>query len=86
VVCFTGTIGFVGLVAPHMARMIIGVDHKYLLPASGLLGALILLAADAVGMNIIRPVVIPTGIMTSLLGVPFFVWLLIKGKKTEYWS
>jgi iron complex transport system permease protein len=86
IVCFTGTIGFIGLVAPHMARLIIGVDHRYLLFASGTLGALILLAADAVGMNAITPTVIPTGIMTSLLGVPFFIWLIIKGKKKEYWS
>lgn len=86
VVCFTGTIGFIGLVAPHMARLIIGVDHKYLIPASGILGALILLVADAVGMNAIRPTVIPTGIMTALLGVPFFIWLILKGKKREYWT
>lgn len=85
IVCFTGTIGFIGLVAPHMARLLIGVDHKYLLGASGTLGALILLVADAVGMNIISPTIIPTGIMTSLLGVPFFIWLIIKGKKKEYW-
>lgn len=85
IVCFTGTIGFIGLVAPHMARLIIGVDHKYLLGASGTLGALILLVADAVGMNIISPTIIPTGIMTSLLGVPFFIWLIIKGRKKEYW-
>lgn len=86
IVCFTGTIGFIGLVAPHMARLIIGVDHKYLLVASGMLGALILLVADAVGMNAILPTVIPTGIMTSLLGVPFFIWLILKGKKKEYWT
>ncbi|AKB85474.1 iron ABC transporter permease [Methanococcoides methylutens] len=85
VVCFTGTIAFIGLVAPHMARMVIGSDHKYLFPASGLLGALILISADATGMNILRPTMIPTGIMTSLLGVPFFMYLILKKKKKEFW-
>jgi iron complex transport system permease protein len=85
IVCFTGTIGFIGLVAPHMARLIIGVDHKYLMIASGMLGALILLVADAIGMNAILPTVIPTGIMTALLGVPFFIGLILRGKRKEYW-
>ena len=86
IVCFTGTIGFIGLVAPHMARMIIGADHKILIPASGILGAMLLIAADAVAMNIIGPVIIPTGIMTSLLGVPFFLYLILKGKRKEFWQ
>ncbi|WP_236622713.1 FecCD family ABC transporter permease [Methanococcoides methylutens] len=85
VVCFTGTIAFIGLVAPHMARMVVGSDHKYLFPASGLLGALILISADATGLNILRPTMIPTGIMTSLLGVPFFMYLILKKKKKEFW-
>ena len=85
VVCFTGTIAFIGLVAPHMARMVVGSDHKYLFPASGILGALILISADATGLNILRPTMIPTGIMTSLLGVPFFMYLILKKKKKEFW-
>ncbi|SFM27185.1 FecCD family ABC transporter permease [Methanolobus profundi] len=85
IVCFTGTIAFIGLVAPHMARMVIGSDHKYLFPASGLLGALILISADVTGMNVIRPTIIPTGIMTSLLGVPFFMYLILKRKRKEFW-
>lgn len=85
IVCFTGTIAFIGLVAPHMARMIIGSDHKYLFPAAGLLGALILISADVAGMNILRPTMIPTGIMTSLLGVPFFMYLILKRKRKEFW-
>ena len=85
IVCFTGTIAFIGLVAPHMARMIIGSDHKYLIPASGLLGALVLISADVVGMNIVSPTIIPTGIMTSLLGVPFFMYLILKRKRKEFW-
>ena len=86
VVCFTGPISFIGLVSPHMARLIIGADHKHLIPASGLLGALVLLVADAVGMNLLTPTVIPTGIMTALIGVPFFAWLILKEKKREYWT
>jgi iron complex transport system permease protein len=85
IVCFTGTIAFIGLVAPHMARMVIGSDHKYLFPASGLVGALVLISADAIGMNILRPTMIPTGIMTSLLGVPFFMYLILKRKRKEFW-
>ncbi len=86
VVCFTGTIGFIGLVAPHMARMIIGGDHRFLIPASGILGAFVLISADAIGMNIIAPTIIPTGIMTSLIGVPFFIYLILKGKRREFWT
>ncbi|KAF5418240.1 MAG: iron complex transport system permease protein [Candidatus Methanocomedens sp.] len=86
VVCFTGTIGFIGLVAPHMARMIIGGDHRFLIPASGILGAFVLISADAIGMNIIAPTIIPTGIMTSIIGVPFFIYLILKGKRREFWT
>ena len=86
VVCFMGTIAFVGLVAPHMARMVIGGDHRFLIPASGVLGALVLMSADAVGMNLIGPTIIPTGIMTSIVGVPFFMYLMMKGKRKEFWT
>ncbi len=86
IVCFTGTIGFIGLVAPHMARMILGGDHRFLIPASGILGAVVLVTADAVAMNIIAPTVIPTGIMTSVIGVPFFMYLMLKGRRKEFWA
>ncbi|MDF0591433.1 FecCD family ABC transporter permease [Candidatus Methanocrinis natronophilus] len=86
VVCFTGTIAFIGLVAPHMARMILGGDHRFLIPASGILGASVLIAADGVAMNIIAPTVIPTGIMTSVIGVPFFMYLMLKGRRKEFWT
>lgn len=86
IVCFVGTIGFVGLVAPHMARMVIGGDHRFLIPASGALGSLVLVSADAVGMNAIAPTIIPTGIMTSIIGVPFFMYLMLKGKRKEFWT
>ena len=86
VVCFTGTIGFIGLVAPHMARLILGGDHRFLIPASGILGASVLIAADGVAMNLIAPTVIPTGIMTSVIGVPFFMYLMLKGRRKEFWT
>ena len=86
VVCFAGTIGFIGLVAPHMARMILGGDHRFLIPASGILGGVILIVADCIALNLIVPTVIPTGIMTSLIGVPFFVYLMLKRRKKEFWA
>jgi len=84
VICFTGTIGFIGLVAPHITRMVVGGDHRFLLPASGLVGALILLGADTVARTILAPVILPVGIMTSFLGVPFFIYLFLKRRK-DYW-
>ncbi|HUM80478.1 MAG TPA: iron chelate uptake ABC transporter family permease subunit, partial [Methanothrix sp.] len=64
----------------------IGGDHRFLIPASGVLGALVLMSADAVGMNLIAPTIIPTGIMTSIVGVPFFMYLMMKGKRKEFWT
>jgi iron complex transport system permease protein len=84
VICFTGTIGFIGLVAPHITRMVIGGDHRFLLPACALVGGLLLLAADTVARTILSPVILPVGIMTAFLGVPFFVYLFLRRKK-EFW-
>ncbi len=84
VICFTGTIGFIGLVAPHITRMVIGGDHRFLLPASALVGGLLLLAADTVARTVLAPVILPVGIMTAFLGVPFFVYLFLRRKK-EFW-
>ncbi len=85
IICFTGIIGFVCLVSPHIARLLIGADHRYLLPYSCILGALLLLIADTVGRNVISPVIIPVGIVTAIIGVPFFVYLLMTRRK-EYWA
>ena len=84
VICFTGTIGFIGLVSPHITRMVIGGDHRFLLPASALVGGLLLLGADTVARTILAPVILPVGIMTAFLGVPFFVYLFLQRKK-EFW-
>ncbi len=78
IVSFFGIIAFIGLLGPHMARMIIGSDHRYLLPLSIILGAIILIIADGVGQVILYPSVIPVGIITSMLGGPLFIYLLIR--------
>ena len=83
-ICFTGTIGFVGLVAPHMARMMLGGDNQFVVPAAGLVGALLLGASDLVAMNVIPPTVIPIGIMTAFMGVPLFLYLIMKNN-SEFW-
>lgn len=85
VICFTGIIGFVGLVAPHITRIFIGSDNRFLVPASGLFGAAFLLGADIVSMKIIEPSVLPVGIITALLGGPLFFLLIIKTKGRDYW-
>ena len=77
-ICFTGVIGFIGLVSPHMTRMVVGSDHRFLLPTSMLMGALLVLCADTVGRTVWSPQVIPIGIVTSFIGVPFFLYLLLK--------
>lgn len=78
---FVGIIGFVCLVAPHAARLIVGGGHKYLMPTSMLMGSIILIISDTIGRNIIAPTIIPVGIMTSMVGAPLLVYLLIKGGK-----
>jgi iron complex transport system permease protein len=75
---FTGVIGFVGLMAPHICRMFIGNDHRYLLPASALMGALILLLSDTVARIIMRPTELPVGIIMYLIGGIFFIWLVTR--------
>jgi iron complex transport system permease protein len=75
---FTGVIGFIGLMAPHICKMVIGNDHRYLLPASALLGALILLLSDTVARTILRPVELPVGIIMYLIGGLFFIWLVTR--------
>ncbi len=78
---FTGIIGFIGLMAPHISRMIIGNDTRYLLPASALMGAFILLISDTVGRIIMRPQELPVGIFMYILGGTFFIWMMLRKKK-----
>lgn len=77
-VAFVGPIGFIGLVAPHIARLIFGEDHRFYLPASALTGALVLSLASVVSKNLLPGVIIPVGIVTSLVGVPFFLSIILR--------
>jgi len=83
-VAFVGTIGFIGLVGPHIARMLIGEDQRFLLPASLLTGALILSASSVVSKTLIPGAIFPIGVVTSLIGVPFFISLILSGKKNPW--
>ena len=85
IVCFTGTIGFIGLVAPHMCRMVIGGDNRFLLLGSGVVGAVLLLSADTVARTIIAPILIPVGVMTAFMGVPLFLYLILRGRRKAFW-
>jgi iron complex transport system permease protein len=76
VVAVCGVIGFIGLIAPHMARLLAGPDHRVVLPLAALLGASLLTAGDLIARVAVRPAELPIGILTALLGAPFFLWLL----------
>ncbi|SDL00813.1 iron complex transport system permease protein [Pedobacter sp. ok626] len=80
-VAVSGIISFVGLLVPHTIRLFIGVDNKHVLPASALLGALMLTLADMLCRTIIAPIELPIGVITALLGTPLFLYILIKDKK-----
>lgn len=77
-VAVSGGIGFVGIVVPHILRMIIGPDHRFLLPASALLGGSLLIVADVVARTIVSPAELPIGILTAGVGGPFFLWMLLR--------
>lgn len=83
-VCVSGNIGFVGLVIPHMMRMLLGPDHRVLLPASALGGAIFLVFCDSVGRIVMPPAEIRVGIMTALIGSPYFLYLLRKMQKSVF--
>lgn len=80
-VAFTGVIGFVGLVAPHITRMIVGNDYRFCVPVSALFGGVLLLAADTLAKTVIAPTELPVGIITSLVGVPFYLFLVLRRNK-----
>lgn len=83
-VCVSGNIGFVGLVIPHMMRMLLGPDHRVLLPASALGGALFLVFCDSLGRIVLPPTEVRVGIMTAVLGSPYFLYLLRKMQKSVF--
>lgn len=84
VVCFTGIIGFIGLVAPHIVRIFLGSDNRYLIPASAAFGAVLLMVADLVSRVIIAPTFLPVGVITAFIGCPLFIYLLIKQRKSMW--
>lgn len=79
-VSLAGPIAFIGIVVPHMVRLMVGVDHRIVLPASALFGAAFLIGCDVIARTIIAPVELPVGIVTAVIGGPFFLWLLVKRK------
>ncbi len=84
-VSFAGLIGFVGLVAPHTSRLLWGPDYRRLIPLSALSGSIGLLLADLLARTLIAPQEIPLGVITALIGVPFFLWLLRGAKRQAFW-
>ena len=80
-VSFCGMIGFIGLVTPHIIRLFIGPKHKYLIPGSALLGAILLIFSDLISKTIIAPAQLPVGVITSIIGAPFFIWLIFSQKR-----
>jgi iron complex transport system permease protein len=84
-VSFSGVIGFVGLVVPHMLRMLWGPDYRRLIPLSIIAGATTLLVADVIARWVMAPQVLPVGIVTALSGAPFFLWILRRAKAEVFW-
>ena len=80
-VAVSGIIGFIGLVAPHLVRLIAGSSHRVVMPGSALLGACLLLAADLIARMAVSPAELPIGVVTSFIGAPFFLWLLLRRRK-----
>lgn len=80
-VSVSGIIGFIGLLIPHMTRLLGGVDHRFVLPVSALMGALVLSIADMVSRMIVQPIELPIGVVTALMGAPVFLYILIRDKK-----
>ncbi|MBW1712212.1 MAG: iron ABC transporter permease [Deltaproteobacteria bacterium] len=83
-VSLSGLIGFVGLMVPHLVRMVLGADHRLLLPAAGLFGASFMIAADTAARTVISPIQLPVGVVTATLGAPFFLLLLAK-RGSRWW-
>lgn len=84
-VAISGAIGFVGLIVPHMTRFLTGPDHKILIPASALSGGILLILADDIARTAVQPIEIPVGVIMSMVGAPFFLWLLRKKRQSKYY-
>ncbi|WP_036697550.1 FecCD family ABC transporter permease [Paenibacillus taiwanensis] len=80
-VAVSGSIGFVGLIAPHIAKRLVGVEHARVLPVAGVIGMLLVVGSDFIGKTVFSPAELPVGIVISIVGVPYFVYLLLRSKK-----
>jgi iron complex transport system permease protein len=83
-VAICGIIGFIGLVVPHLMRLWLGADHRALVPGSLLMGALLLLVADTVARTLVAPAEMPVGLITSIIGAPWFLWMIFKQGKAAH--
>jgi len=79
IVSFLGFLGFVGLVCPHLVRRLIGVDQRYLIPGSCVMGGVLLLSPDTVARVIVAPYILPVAVLTAFMGAPVFIYLLLRG-------
>lgn len=77
-VSLAGPIGFIGIVVPHLVRLVVGADHRVVLPAAALIGAAFLVACDVIARTVMSPIELPVGIVTAMIGGPFFLWLLVR--------
>jgi iron complex transport system permease protein len=84
-VAFSGIIGFIGLMVPHLIRLVWGADYRRVLPLSIVSGGTLLLVADLLARTVLAPQVLPVGIVTALAGAPFFLWVLKRAKNQGYW-
>jgi iron complex transport system permease protein len=82
-VAAAGVIGFVGLIVPHLVRMVAGPDHRLLLPASALGGAILVVLADLVARTIVAPLELPLGVLTALIGGPFLLLMMLRTRRSE---
>ncbi|MDI7743179.1 iron ABC transporter permease [Lysinibacillus fusiformis] len=80
-VSVSGSIGFIGLMAPHIAKQLVGIRHQYVLPVSALIGATLLIIADFIGKTVFAPAELAVGIVVSIIGIPYFLYLLVKAKE-----
>jgi iron complex transport system permease protein len=84
-VSFTGIIGFIGLIVPHLARILWGPDYRRLIPLATITGGSVLLASDIIARTVLAPRELPVGIVTAVIGAPFFLWLLRRAKQERFW-
>lgn len=81
VVSFVGVVAFVGIIAPHISRILMGDDHRYSILLSGLIGAVLIVISDYIGRTIISPIIVPIGIIVSFVGIPIFIYLIMSSKR-----